>query len=146
MADYKAKIEAEYEYIEKTLTSLPGTSLYELSQLELAGTAALIHNFYNGVENVLKQVFQLENFQIPQGASWHSDLILIAAKENIISEILANELKRFLAFRHFFSHAYILDLDPERMEPLTADMNDIYYKFKAEIDEIINEPLNETEN
>lgn len=58
---------------------------------------------------------------------------------------LANELKQFLAFRHFFSHAYILDLDPDRMEPLAADMNDIFDKFKSEIDKVIVQPLNEPE-
>lgn len=145
MADYKAKIEAEYEAIEKTLTSLPESSLPELSKLELAGAAALLHNFYNGVENVLKQVFQLKNLQIPQGASWHSDLLITATKENIISESLANELKQFLAFRHFFSHAYILDLDPDRIEPLAVDINDIFNKFKSEIDNVIIQPLNELE-
>jgi hypothetical protein len=26
-----------------------------------------------------------------------------------------------MAFRHFFSHAYVLDLDPERMEQLVSE-------------------------
>jgi hypothetical protein len=64
MADCKDRVEAEYEAIENTLSFLPDKSSSRLSKLELAGLATLIHNFYNGVENILKQVFQLKSIKI----------------------------------------------------------------------------------
>ena len=121
MPDYRLRIEAEYEAIENTLSALPDRPLSTLTKLEIAGVAALLHNFYNGIENIVKQVFQQKSYPIPQGESWHRDLLLAAAEKNIISDLLLNNLKPYLAFRHYFSHAYALELFPERMEPLVKD-------------------------
>jgi hypothetical protein len=57
MTKYKDRIETEYEAIERTFSLLPNRPIPQLSQLELAGLPILIHNFYNGVENILKQIF-----------------------------------------------------------------------------------------
>jgi uncharacterized protein YutE (UPF0331/DUF86 family) len=137
MPDYRLRIEAEYEAIENTLSALPDRPLSTLTQLEIAGVAALLHNFYNGLENIVKQVFQEKSFPIPQGESWHRDLLLAAAEKNIISELLLNNLKPYLAFRHYFSHAYALELFPERMEPLVKDAVALFNEFKQQIDKII---------
>lgn len=136
MADYRMRIEAEYEAMENILSTFPDKPLLQLSELELAGVAALIHNFYNGIENILKQVHQAKSLEIPTGPSWHQDLLLSSKKENIISEKLRDELKEYLAFRHFFSHAYALDLQPQRMTPLTENILKLFKNFKSEINNI----------
>jgi len=137
MANYKERVEAEYEAIERTLDRLPRQPLPQLSDLELAGVATLLQNFYNGIENILKQVFQIKSIVLPDGPSWHQDLIRLAKKEQIISEALTDKIKEYLAFRHFITHGYAFNLNPQRLENLTVNISGIFTEFKFEINKII---------
>jgi len=127
-------IKAELNNIDELFDEMPPSSkLPELSALELAGVAALLHNFYNGIENIIKQVFISHKIPIPEGKSWHKELLENAVNKNIISGECKNQLGLYMAFRHFFSHAYALDLYNEKMEPLVESLKDVYSLFRKEI-------------
>ena len=138
MPDYRLRIQAEYNAIESLLAALPALPLSAASALELAGIGALLYNFYNGIENVLKQLFQARTIPIPQGESWHKDLLLSAGDRQMLSAALVKDLRRYLAFRHFFGHGYALNLLPERIEPLAKDAASVFSRFKEEIEKAMS--------
>jgi len=134
MVDLKTKIEVELDNIDQVIDKIPvGYLLPNLSMLELAGVATLLHNFYIGVENIIKQVINAKGVALPSGGSWHKDLLNLATKINIISDSTKELLGEYLAFRHFFSHAYALDLYPDRMESLVNNIAKTYESFKKDI-------------
>ncbi|XOF33257.1 MAG: hypothetical protein ACL93V_14820 [Candidatus Electrothrix sp. YB6] len=136
MDNLQGKVEAEFEHIDLVINELPQHDrLSSLSILELAGVSTLIHNFSNGIENILKQLLKSRGICLPTGGSWHKELLNMSAKEQVISPALKNTLGEYLAFRHFFIHAYALDLYPDRMEPLVSQCENVYLMlmFKDEI-------------
>jgi uncharacterized protein YutE (UPF0331/DUF86 family) len=131
MAEVHKRVEVEFENIEHVVTELPGNDLLpSLSSLEVAGVAALIHNFYNGIENILKQVVISCGKELPHNSSWHRDLVNIATSNGIISESTARELRPYLAFRHFFTRGYSFDLDKERIIPLVKGIQEALACFR----------------
>ena len=135
MASLKIKIDVEIENLDQLFLEIPSyESLPNLSTLELAGVATLLHNFYNGIENIIKQIILSKGEQLPNSGSWHRDLLNLSEGNQVISNNLKLKLVEYLAFRHFFTHAYALDLYPERMEPLVENASEVYEIFKKEID------------
>ena len=91
MAECKSKVFAEFEAIEKTIAELPVTPFFELSTLELAGVAALVHNFYNGVENILKQLSLDCGYDLPDGSAWHRDILVQSIEHDFITQQIVSE-------------------------------------------------------
>ena len=89
------------------------------------------------IENILKQILLFKKIILVESQSWHKDLLERATTERIISEDCKNQMGQYLAFRHFFSHAYALDLYTEKMEPLVENAQKLFSIFKNEIKKFI---------
>ena len=134
MASISEKVDAEFENIIQTLNEIKKIKdVHKLSSIELGGLAAFIHNFYNGVENILKQILKYKNVPIPNSPSWHKDLVSIASSNNILSEKTFLSLQNFISFRHFFIHGYAVKLDPEQLVPLVESAESTFKDFNKEI-------------
>ena len=138
MADLKELVAAELENLEQVLAALPPAGgLSGLSVLELAGAATLLSSFYNGVENILKQALKARAIVLPTGEAWHRDLLQLACQHAIIRPATRDALASYLAFRHFITHAYGFDLDPERIQPLLEKVRQIFDELKTDLNPLI---------
>lgn len=141
MVDLSEKIEAEKDNIEKTLKNLEeAMRRKEKSIIELSAIATFLHNIYNGIENILKQILKEENINLPKSATWHKELLELSTENEIISEKLADKLREYLAFRHFFVHGYGFMIRKTSLIPLAKNISCICSEFFSEIEDYIKEP------
>ncbi|MCK4353014.1 hypothetical protein KAW65_06355 [candidate division WOR-3 bacterium] len=138
MADLIDRVNVEMENISAVLEELKKVKdKPHKSVVELAGMGTFLHNIYTGIENILKQVLSDKSISIPTSDSWHSDLLILATDKGIITETTKKRLAKYLAFRHFFIHAYGFLLDEEELKLLVDNVFDAYSSFKTEIDALI---------
>ena len=134
------KISAEKENVEIALENLNFTlSRNEKSVVELAAIGTFLHNIYNGMENILKQILVSKNVEIPKSATWHKDMLNLSQSSGIISEALSDELYKYLTFRHFFVHAYGFMLEEGHLGDLVSNIPYVWSRFNLEIDGFLKE-------
>ena len=93
MAELREQIQAEKENVEVALATLrEALSRSPRSVIELAASATFLHNVYNGIENILKQVLKARAVEIPGADAWHQELLKRAASAGVIPGTLAQEL------------------------------------------------------
>ncbi len=134
MDELLREIAAEKEQISQTLTALEeALNRQKRTIVELAAIATFLHNFYNGIENLLKRVLQFKKVSIPDSATWHKDLLDLAVDQHIITLDLSRTLDEYRAFRHFFVHGYGVMLDEVRLSPLAEHLPKVWEQFEEEL-------------
>jgi hypothetical protein len=109
------------------------------SDFELAALAAMLHSFYNGIENIFKRIAEELDGQAPESEFWHRQLLdsmsqPAKARSAVISKGLAERLDSYLDFRHFFRHAYIFTLRWDRMKGLVLGCGETLRQLERELD------------
>ena len=84
--------------------------------------AVALHGWYTGLEAVLERVARQLDGEVPTGDRWHQALVSQAMVElpglrpAVLPRSLEPDLRALLGFRHFFRHAYALNLDPAKLK------------------------------
>jgi hypothetical protein len=83
--------------------------------IETAALAGFLHSFYNGIENIFKQVVKDLDQARLRGDLWHRELLTSMAqpaehRPAVVSRELVASLKEYLDFRHVFRHTYSFEL------------------------------------
>jgi hypothetical protein len=105
---------------------------------------AILHAFYNGIENILKRIAVTYDGKPENTGQWHVDLLNqmaapSAKRSKVISPELLTVLKKYLAFRHLFRSIYTHELRWEPMEELVRGLDESLKMFDGEISSFSNE-------
>lgn len=108
------KIKAQFDGVDKDYTIEPAMGTY-------------LMNFYNGLENIIKRISKEYYQAMPQGASWHKELLELAytppmGKVPILSENLVRRIYPYRNFRHRFISGYGFQLKGEKMLQLVDSL------------------------
>jgi len=106
---------------------------------ELSALAAMLHSFYNGIENIFKRIAAECYDRSPQGQAWHRELLDLMAQPGrtgpaAISQSLVVRLDAYLDFRHFFRHSYVFHLRWDRMKSLVLECGETLQLVEGELD------------
>ena len=98
-------------------------TMEEPDRIEISALAAMLHAFYNGIENILKRIAIQIDKDSPRGDFWHRQLLdkmicSTSSRPAVISSSLRDILRDYLYFRHVIRHAYTFDLKWEKMAGL----------------------------
>jgi len=134
MKNLAKHILAEKENVEKALSCLKVVLEKEnRSAAEIAGIAVFVHNFYNGIENILKQILKFKDIRIGGSEGWHKELLEVSLSKGIVSRELVDLLYEYLTFRHFFIHSYGFKLDEARLLKLANNVPQVWADFLSAI-------------
>ena len=134
MSQLRERILAEEENVEFALATLSrAMARTDRTVVELTAAASFVSSVYNGIENILKQILADRSIDIPKSGTWHQELLKRSIAEKVISTELAQELKEYLGFRHFFVHGYGFMVAEEPLHALASRLPEVWARFMSEI-------------
>jgi uncharacterized protein YutE (UPF0331/DUF86 family) len=119
----------------------------EPDKFECSAAGYLLHNLYNGIENIFKSIASVFGNNVDK-AEWHSALLkrmlleIEDVRPKVISVDLYKKLLEYKNFRHFFRHAYLFELDWDKMKRLVDDFTETIDRIEQEIGDFINQVRN----
>ena len=132
------QLSMEYSSIEKLMKLTDE----EVTFFDKAATGYLLHNFYNGCENIFGMIARFfENDLGPQ--SWHRDLLkrmkleIPGYRPQLIDEETFRILNEFRAFRHVFRHCYSFQLDWKREKTVAAKYQAVWKTFEEQVESFL---------
>ncbi|ETX05638.1 nucleotidyltransferase family protein [Candidatus Entotheonella palauensis] len=109
------------------------------SPFDLNALSSYLHQFYTGCERILERIATTVDGALPGGAFSHANLLAQMTQERpgmrptVLNEALWLRLQDYLAFRHFFRHAYGDTLEWAKLRPLVESMPVTLADFKTQL-------------
>lgn len=110
----------------------------DVSKHDIIVLGYLMHNFYNGCENMFRSIARFFENEM-DADSWHKDLLrrmtfeIEGFRPRVISDQLYLLLDDFRGFRHKFRYAYSFELDWEREKVVARKFKKTWALLQNEI-------------
>ena len=134
--DCRAVVRSEIENVRhelEFLTTLIAQRTGELAGVEIRAAALSLSTIYGGIERIMLEALWDRSDVRPQGLNWHAQLLEHVRSTSLVSEATLDELKGFLAFRHFIRHAYSFEIDSKMIEQILHRAPALVHEFIRQI-------------
>lgn len=107
------------------------------------GAAFHVHNYYSAVEDLLKIVATAFENNIADVSHWHSELIdrmtldIEGIRPRLLSADTAALLHRLRSFRHFFRHAYRVELEESEIQSNVKRVQQVDPLLRADVERFL---------
>lgn len=137
----KSEIESDRKKLEKLFIRFESSYNGFLKTKEyskLVESAFYVGQIYTGFENIFKNIAKTFENDIEED-KWHKSLLerMTLGIEDIRPALLSEEsfncLNELMAFRHFFRHAYEMEIDKEKFKIVASKVSVVKDLFKKEI-------------
>jgi hypothetical protein len=145
--DLRERIDVERELLDTLVESFRPLVIEvagekEPTLFELNALGSFLQSYYNGIENIFKQIVKLVDRAMPRGESWHQELLnamsaATTSRPAVISAETRAALKDYMDFRHVFRHGYGFRLDWKRMGPVVHGAEGRLKKLENELDQFL---------
>jgi hypothetical protein len=125
LARLRAEIREDREAMTRCLSDIEAAaaslSTSPTDRAQQAFAAVALHGWYTGLETIIERIARTIDRSVPTGDTWHRDLLSQSMAEipglrpAVLPATLKRDLVELLDFRHFFRHAYGVNLDPARL-------------------------------
>jgi len=98
-----------------------------------------LHDFYTGLERILRHIAAEVDGHLPTGSEWHQELLrqmgiqLPRIRPPVFSEGTLKRLDEYLRFRHVVRNVYAFEFDPQRIRPLVEALAGDFAQIKGEL-------------
>ncbi|MCU0620040.1 MAG: hypothetical protein MUC69_00900 [Gemmatimonadales bacterium] len=106
--------------------------------------AVSLHGYYGAAESLMARVARVLDGGLPEGPEWHRELPdrMAGPLEGVRPALLSPEsraaLRRLLGFRHFFRHAYAVELDPVELADHATAVMAAHPRIEAEVSAFVD--------
>ncbi|MBE2223485.1 MAG: hypothetical protein IAF02_18235 [Anaerolineae bacterium] len=108
--------------------------------VQVTALASVLHSFYNGLESIFVTIAREVDKEVPSADRWHRDLLeqMGAANDSrdaVLPLVLLSQIQDYLAFRHFYRHAYSFFLRWEELQALVLPLTAVWSQTKRALNQ-----------